>query len=181
MFYFIFNDNNLLSPRKASNRSPCLIGPTPSGVPVKRRSPFLRVIKDDTKAMILSTVKSINAVCPFWRISPLICNVKCKSLIGPKVSCAKKDSSKSNRNNITKYNFDAGKFLFDGDFHDMKAVFWAHLSFYKSLPKRIKIRKEQQARKKTVHIKGIYNRSIVADYYLLKKKYFSQLNTNSFT
>lgn len=73
------------------------------------------------------------------------------------------------------------KFLFDGDFHDMKAVFWAHLSFYKSLPKRIKIRKEQQARKKTTHIKGIYNRSIVADYYLLKKKYFSQLNTDSFT
>jgi len=73
------------------------------------------------------------------------------------------------------------KFLFDGDAKDMQAVFMAHISFYKSIPKRRKIRKAQQQLKKTDKINGVYNRSIVADYFLFKKKHFSDLDTDSFT
>jgi GT2 family glycosyltransferase len=73
------------------------------------------------------------------------------------------------------------KFLFNGDIGDFFAVIKAHFSFYLSIPKRVKIRKSQQQKNKNNHIKGIYKRSIVADYYLFGKRHFSQLDSDLFT
>lgn len=69
------------------------------------------------------------------------------------------------------------KFLFEGDFKDVMAVTKAHFSFYCSLRKLYRKRKEIKHHK----VSGIYKKSIVFAYYLKKKKRFQQLDNRDFT
>lgn len=67
------------------------------------------------------------------------------------------------------------KFLISGEFSNFGAVFKAHLSYYSMLSKM------RQKRKKLVPLisnnnhKEIYQNSIIFDFYLRKKKYFSDI------
>lgn len=69
------------------------------------------------------------------------------------------------------------KFLLDGGFRDFHAVLRAHLYFYKNF---LKLRSR---RRLLVHnmVHGIYNGNLVKDYYLHKKKLFTQLNQKLFS
>jgi GT2 family glycosyltransferase len=69
------------------------------------------------------------------------------------------------------------KFLFEGDFKDVMAVTRAHFSFYCSL------RKLNRKRKQIKHseVSCIYKRSIVFDHYINKKKSFQQIDKQDFT
>lgn len=69
------------------------------------------------------------------------------------------------------------KFLTEGGFSDLKAVVRAHFSFYVSLRKNYK-------KRKNIHHKTVsqmYNRNIVWEYYIRKKQTFSQLHNDRFT
>ncbi|HNZ44070.1 MAG TPA: glycosyltransferase family 2 protein [Bacteroidales bacterium] len=63
------------------------------------------------------------------------------------------------------------KFLLDGGFKDFIAVSRAHLSFYRNIGKIRKKRKLQIQQK----VRHIYHGNIVVDYYLLKRKKFTDL------
>ncbi len=63
------------------------------------------------------------------------------------------------------------KFLLDGGFKDFLAVSRAHLSFYGNIGKIRKKRKSQIQQK----VRHIYHGNIVIDYYLLKRKKFTDL------
>lgn len=73
--------------------------------------------------------------------------------------------------------FAAIKFLFDGNIGDFKAVFKAQLKSFSSFYKH------KHKRKLNINFseKMIYDGSIVFDYYLFKKKYFSELKINKFS
>lgn len=68
------------------------------------------------------------------------------------------------------------KFLIQGDFKHTLAVVKAHFSFYKVLPKFLKVRKQLRLELKNDNVKGIYNNSIISDHFLKGKNYFSQIN-----
>ena len=68
------------------------------------------------------------------------------------------------------------KFLLEGNFNHTLAVIKAHFSFYKVLPKYLKIRKQLQKDLKNEHIKGIYAKSIVIDHFLKKVKTFNLIS-----
>ena len=70
----------------------------------------------------------------------------------------------------------AVRFLFDSGWGDFVAVFKAYFSFYTSL------RKNRKKRNHTPHRKVLqtYQKSIVVDYYIRKKKMFSELNPLDF-
>ena len=72
------------------------------------------------------------------------------------------------------------KFLLNGDAGDCLAVIRAHLRFYRMLPRRMRIRKEQQHLRKTEKLTGFYNGSVVVDYFLRGKKKFSELDHSKF-
>jgi GT2 family glycosyltransferase len=74
-------------------------------------------------------------------------------------------------------NVAAIRFLFDSGVGDFAAVYKAHFSFYASLRKNF--RKRSWIKHK--HVAQIYNGSIVIDYYLRKKKEFSDLKTYKFS
>jgi GT2 family glycosyltransferase len=67
------------------------------------------------------------------------------------------------------------KFLLSGHPADCASVIKAHFYFYSNYSRRKKIRKEEQEKITHRDIPGIYNSSIVFDYYISGKKYFSQL------
>jgi GT2 family glycosyltransferase len=75
------------------------------------------------------------------------------------------------------------KFFLSGQPADCWSVVKAHLYFYKNYNRRKLIRKKAQSEITYKTIPGIYQRSIVFDYYIAGKKYFSQLkgrfSTNS--
>lgn len=67
------------------------------------------------------------------------------------------------------------QFLAKGDFKNIWAIVRAHFSFYGSFPMWYK---KRQAAKKLVSFRnkeGIYHRSIIVDYFIKKRKWFSQL------
>ena len=68
------------------------------------------------------------------------------------------------------------KFLFQAGFKDFWAVARAHISFYRSLPSLYRKRK----RLKHGSMKMMYKRNLVAEYYLRRKKHFSQLDPEKF-
>jgi len=70
----------------------------------------------------------------------------------------------------------AYKFLFQAGFKDFRAVIRAHISFYKALPA---LRKKRKVLKHG-SLKKMYQRPLVFDYYLLRKRFFSQLNQERF-
>ncbi|MBP6456582.1 MAG: glycosyltransferase family 2 protein [Chitinophagaceae bacterium] len=66
--------------------------------------------------------------------------------------------------------------LIKGNFVEIKMIFLAHWSFFLSFGKWWKKRNDIQQFKITNTKKGIYNNSILVDYFLRKKKTFSELN-----
>ena len=69
------------------------------------------------------------------------------------------------------------KFLFEGHFKDIWAVTKAHYSFYISLNTLNKKRKQI----KHANTSCIYQKSIVFEHYLNRKKKYNQLNLNYFS
>jgi GT2 family glycosyltransferase len=69
------------------------------------------------------------------------------------------------------------KFLYDGGFKDFFAVARAHFSFYLSLPKNHRKRKLIKPKK----VSEMYRRNVVIDYFLKKKRTFTDLSQNSFS
>ena len=57
---------------------------------------------------------------------------------------------------------------------DFFAVFKAHISFYTLIPKFIKKRKKALAKNNINHV-GMYEGSIVYDYFIKKKHFFNEL------
>jgi hypothetical protein len=68
----------------------------------------------------------------------------------------------------------AFKFLLEGDFGQFKAVFQAHMTFYKECRKNLKKRKELN--QKDYKDLPVYSKSIVKKYYLNSVKLFEKLN-----
>jgi len=68
------------------------------------------------------------------------------------------------------------KFLFDGGFRNFYAVARAHCSFYR----RLKSSKAKRRKIKHNDVNQIYRGNIVFDYFLRKKRYFSDLSTKRF-
>jgi len=73
----------------------------------------------------------------------------------------------------------AVKFLVQAGFQDFWAVSRAHYSFYRTLNKTKQKRRLLSQGNKS-HMKNVYGRNIVLDYYLNGKKKFSQLNPKKF-
>lgn len=69
------------------------------------------------------------------------------------------------------------KFLFDGSFKNLMAVFKAHMYFYKHLPKLKKKRKQIQQR----HVSKIYGKNIAFEHFIRGKKYFKELDRSKFS
>lgn len=70
----------------------------------------------------------------------------------------------------------AFKFLMDGSFRDFYAVLRAHLHFYRHLPR---LRKKRKLTVKTL-VHGVYDGSLLKEFYLRKKTLFSQLDADKF-
>lgn len=69
------------------------------------------------------------------------------------------------------------KFLSDGGYRDMAAVFKAHMYFYRNIRKLTKKRKALDHK----HVSGIYLKNIAFDHFIRGKKKFSQLDMNQFS
>lgn len=67
------------------------------------------------------------------------------------------------------------QFLMKGQFKNILAIARAHFSFYKSLGKWLQRRKHAQSLINNPNTQGIYKGSILIQYFLKGKKYFSQL------
>jgi len=70
----------------------------------------------------------------------------------------------------------AFKFLKDGGFSDFWAVTRAHMSFYRHL--KMNLKKRQKI--KHQHVTNIYNRNMVVEYFIRKKKLFTDLDQENF-
>jgi GT2 family glycosyltransferase len=69
------------------------------------------------------------------------------------------------------------KFLFDGGFRDFFAVIRAHLSFYRVYPE-LKRERKLQAHKK---VADIYQKNLVVEYFIRRKKKFTDLDPLKFS
>lgn len=67
------------------------------------------------------------------------------------------------------------KFMTTFSFGNMMAVLKAHLDFFRLLPRCFKIRKKLLSAGRNVNNYGIYHRSIVFDFFLAGKRYFTSL------
>ena len=74
-------------------------------------------------------------------------------------------------------NVAAIRFLFDSGFGDFKAVYKAYFAFYGSFRKNLRKRKWIKHKQ----VSGMYSKSIVFEYYLKRKKYFSDLDKSKFS
>lgn len=72
------------------------------------------------------------------------------------------------------------KFLLSGEFSNFKAVLKAHFSFYSTLKSTIRKRKEEKKHITQYATTGVYNGTLIIDYFLLRKTKFSQLNKSKF-
>ncbi len=70
------------------------------------------------------------------------------------------------------------KFLISFEFSNFYAVFRSHIQFYLTLHKFKGKRKENLVKMKVAEYSTMYKNSIVADFFLRKKKYFSELPFN---
>lgn len=73
------------------------------------------------------------------------------------------------------------KFLVEGKPAHTLAVLKAHFSFYYNVPKYLKVRKKLQLKLPNQEIKGIYQKSIIVDYFLKRKKQYSSLDPKHFS
>lgn len=71
----------------------------------------------------------------------------------------------------------AVKFMISGGIKDFIAVIRAHLSFWRTL----KVTKKKRKSSSHHHVSYIYKGNIVSDYYLLGKKYFTEIDQQKFT
>lgn len=71
-------------------------------------------------------------------------------------------------------------FLIKGQFSFIYMVLKAHLSFYKSIPEVIRFRKKWKVLAPFTVPKHMYRNSIVLDYFILKKRFFTDLNPRRF-
>lgn len=71
----------------------------------------------------------------------------------------------------------AVKFLFDGGVRDFVAVIRAHLSFYRVYP-QLKLERKLQPRR---NVQGIYQNNLVVDYFIKRKKKFTDLDLTKFS
>jgi hypothetical protein len=69
------------------------------------------------------------------------------------------------------------KFLLDGGYKDLTAVFKAHMYFYKNIPK---LRKKRKALKQK-QVSGIYKKNIAFEHFIRGKKTFKELDKNKFS
>jgi hypothetical protein len=71
----------------------------------------------------------------------------------------------------------AMKFLVQAGFKDFWAVARAHFSFYRSLPRT------RQKRRLLKHgsVRNLYNGNLVTDYFIFRKRRFSQLKQSRFS
>ena len=69
------------------------------------------------------------------------------------------------------------KFLADGGWHDLWAVFRAHMSFYRSLPVTLHKRRKIPG----ILVSQMYKGNVVFEHFLLRRKQFSQLSQKKFT
>lgn len=69
------------------------------------------------------------------------------------------------------------KFLLQGQVKDVGAIINAHFYFYSHL----NVLKEKRAQLKQQNVSGIYQKSLVSEYYLKGKKYFSDLEPEQFS
>lgn len=72
------------------------------------------------------------------------------------------------------------KFLFSGDVDHFFAVLKAHWSFYSTFSRTLQKRKQLKKEVKIYSTSAIYNRSIVVDYFIKRKKYFGDLPASGF-
>lgn len=70
------------------------------------------------------------------------------------------------------------RFAISGNFNDSKAISKAHIDFFRNYQKMLDKRKAMQA---SYSVSKIYKKSIVWDYFIRSKKYFSDLNPTKFT
>lgn len=70
----------------------------------------------------------------------------------------------------------AFKFIFGFNFREFWAVLKAHASFYRNLGKLIPKRKETQKHVMVKDHKEVYSKSIMWNFFILKKRKFSDLN-----
>ncbi len=71
----------------------------------------------------------------------------------------------------------AVKFLLDGSYKDLAAVFKAHLYFYRNLPKLAKKRKSLTQN----HVSEIYKKNIAFEHFIRGKKKFNELDISKFS
>jgi len=72
------------------------------------------------------------------------------------------------------------KVLFTQDYKHATAVLRAHLFLYSNMPSLIKDRKYWREKKTVYNPTGFYQRSVVFDFYLRKKKEFKALSDKDF-
>ena len=72
------------------------------------------------------------------------------------------------------------RFLTEGNFSYTKAVLRAHGSFYKMFGLMKRKRKELASKLNNPNLTGLYQRSILVDFYLKKKRHFSDLDPEAF-
>lgn len=72
------------------------------------------------------------------------------------------------------------KFLLEGKPNHTIAVIKAHFSFYANFSKYSKIRKSLKSSLANTSMKGVYQRSIIWDYFIKKKQVYTDLNPKDF-
>lgn len=73
------------------------------------------------------------------------------------------------------------KFLAEGQFRHFAAVIRAHFSFYRQIPSFVRKRKSLSSTVHKPNFHGLYNRSVVWQYFVRKKQNFSDLNQSDFS
>ncbi|MFP5470235.1 MAG: glycosyltransferase family 2 protein [Bacteroidia bacterium] len=68
------------------------------------------------------------------------------------------------------------RFLLQGKFRLMFSIIHAHFGFYKRLPKYLKKRKENLKHTSSKNLVGLYNRSVIWQFFAKGKRKFSELN-----
>ena len=71
----------------------------------------------------------------------------------------------------------AFKFLINGSYRNLAAVFKAHMYFYKNLPRLIRKRKALKQKQ----VSGIYKKNIAFEHFIRGKKLFRELDMNRFS
>jgi hypothetical protein len=72
------------------------------------------------------------------------------------------------------------RFLTEGKWNHFTAVIKAHFSFYKNMKVLQRKRRKEELSIVEQNLVGVYNRSILKDFFLLKKRTFTSLDPRDF-